>query len=272
MLNWISREFLMAVIISLAVVVVALSLSGPPYQNQREQRSEHSQTNNSHTNARNDPVSLQIECDPNCFAKNSEDHGDQPRFTRLINKTIDDPVALFTFFLGVATFFLVIVVLGQVKDARESSERQLRAYVFITAAKIHDFGIQSPIKAQIIIKNSGQTPAYNLVPWIGITIEYFPLTATLQRPGEGMKQSRASLGPGTERQLSVTAGRPLTPIEIDDIKAGTKAIYIHGEAIYCDTFKRERFIRFRLMYGGGAGIAPEGAMTHCEEGNETSED
>src|SRR3984957_321092 len=114
MLTWISREFLVAGIISLVVAVGALSLSGPPYHNYqppREQEGEHSQANNNQPTTPNDASALQIECDPNCSAKNADDHRDKSRLTRLIDKTIDDPVALLTFFLGVAMFFLVIVVL-----------------------------------------------------------------------------------------------------------------------------------------------------------------
>jgi hypothetical protein len=48
------------------------------------------------------------------------------------------------------------------------------------------------------------------------------------------------------------------------------AIYVFGEIKYKDIFKTERSTRFRMMYGGGGGAAPDGALTFCEEGNDAN--
>jgi hypothetical protein len=147
---------------------------------------------------------------------------------------------------------------------------QLRAYVVVSSAKIHNFGFVDPPKAQIVIKNSGQTPAFDAVSWAGVAIGEFPLNFKLESPGKDFKQSRSTLGPGIESGHWITAARALNQIEFEKINAGSAAIYVHGSIVYKDAFNIERFTHFRLMYGGGAGASPMGAMVFCEEGNDAN--
>jgi hypothetical protein len=169
-------------------------------------------------------------------------------------------VALLQFFALVGTLFVLM----------STARRQLRAYVLISSAQIHDFGIEHPPRVEVIIKNSGQTPAFDLLSWGGMIIEKFPLNIELALPPPDIKQSQTAQGPGDSSSHSITAGRPLTKIETDVVIAGGMAIYVFGEIKYKDIFKTERSTRFRMMYGGGGGAAPDGALTFCEEGNDAN--
>lgn len=119
-------------------------------ENRQPQRQENSQSdkNNTELRSKGAPVALQIECDPSCTAKEAEDHENANYIARLFYKTIYDPLALLTGALAIATFLLVLVVLGQLRDARETAKRQLRAYV-----GIEDFSFDCPdLKSKIVGK------------------------------------------------------------------------------------------------------------------------
>jgi hypothetical protein len=98
-----------------------VSQNDQPQQPPREQRSSSSDQQQKETNL---PPSVHIKCDPNCSNDDTEEHRNETRFTRFINKTVDDPVALATFTLGTITLLLVGVVTYQVRDARVSADRQ----------------------------------------------------------------------------------------------------------------------------------------------------
>jgi hypothetical protein len=111
-------------------VLVAVAISGLSYdiiqQNPQHQppREERSSAANSKQDKSEDPSFIQIKCDPNCASNKTDDNRNQPRFARLVDKTVDDPVGLYTLLLGTATLLLVGVVVYQVHDARSSADIQ----------------------------------------------------------------------------------------------------------------------------------------------------
>src|SRR5712671_1328997 len=62
-----------------------------------------------------------------------------------------------------------------VKTMERTAERQLRAYVHVSGAKIVDVGKPDVRTAQVSVRNCGQTPAYNMRFWVGIGVREFPL-------------------------------------------------------------------------------------------------
>src|SRR5262249_43283251 len=107
----------------------------PPRQNRREQSSGQQYKTDSGLHS----STIEIECNPNCTAKNRHDSGDYPgALKRSFLKFLDDPVAQFTFLLFVATLLLVCMVRRQVKDSRAVQ----RAHVFVLSPhadfQIHD--------------------------------------------------------------------------------------------------------------------------------------
>jgi hypothetical protein len=180
-------------------------------------------------------------------------------------------LAAFTRWLVIATLLLALFGFWQVMVSRDTARRQLRAYVLISSAKVHDFGIDLSPRVEIIIKNSGQTPAYDLLSWNGMVCEKFPLNIELVDPPQDMKRSSSILGGGDTTSHLTQAGRPLTKIHTDMIIAGKAAIYVFVAIKYKDIFKKiEWSTRYRMMYGGGGGATPDGALTFCEEGNDAT--
>jgi hypothetical protein len=251
--DWISREFLLAVIISLSVALATLLWTGPPYQGEQppgQQGGQHSETQESKPQSGHGPISLQVECNPNCSAKKTNEQGDQSRFSRFIDKSIDDPVAAFTLFLALATLFLVAAVLMQVSDARISSERQLRAYVVVSFT-----GCEVPATAngvfvfQIRINNSGQTPAFDLKILARSAIITFPIPDdfdfTLPDRGDA---SKGMLGP-LQDTGSETASDPMTPDgwqAITRVESGRR-LCSYGTVTYRDGFGQRRYTNFCVI-------------------------
>jgi hypothetical protein len=58
--------------------------------------------------------------------------------------------------------------------ARSTAEKQLRAYVLVTNITISGVATDATPAAVIVIKNSGQTPAYGLVVSVAIGLIYYP--------------------------------------------------------------------------------------------------
>jgi hypothetical protein len=94
------------------------------------------------------------------------------------------------------------------KTMQDTAERQLRAYVFVESAQVINVvdGSGSP-EAHVVIKNYGQTPAYELVNVSGFAMDQYPSPPTLSLIindadfGIGSKTAMA-LGPGACLSLS----------------------------------------------------------------------
>jgi hypothetical protein len=103
----------------------------------------------------------------------------------IYNKTIDDPVTLFTAVLAVSTIALWLSTRRLAKDARISGERQLRAYILGNGGVIQltdknglTMGTsilsvpQNDVfaRVRVVIKNFGLTPAYNFTIWRSVNL------------------------------------------------------------------------------------------------------
>src|SRR5258706_6905725 len=80
-------------------------------------------------------------------------------------------IAAFTVILAFATAFLWGATRQLVKGADDTAKRQLRAYVFVDSVNVANVVEGSgPPESRVIIKNFGQTPAYQVtcVDWIAL--------------------------------------------------------------------------------------------------------
>jgi hypothetical protein len=120
------------------------------------------------------------------------------------------------------------------------------------------------------VKNSGETPAYDVISWMEITVippsnENTPRVPPLQH------LFPHSLGPGCLSTKALWFGRPLTPNEISLITVGQRAIFIHGRIEYRDAFKKRRFTNFRLFYSNRPFPPPQGVtLSYSLAGNDAS--
>jgi hypothetical protein len=104
--------------------------------------------------------SIQIECDPNCTAKQSEEHKSKEWvITRLVRKSLDDPLTAFTGTLAFATLvlaFYTAVVARATKRSADHIPTVERAYLFGTPTPTILNGMTV---TRLRLANIGQTPA-----------------------------------------------------------------------------------------------------------------
>jgi hypothetical protein len=131
---------------------------------------------------------------------------------------------------------------------------------------------QSGPLAVITIKNTGQTPAYDVLHWGRISIQEYPLKSELPTMPALNKQFRSVLGPSIVAEKTVRLPNALTEAQIKGLRDSTMAIYCHGEIHYRDAFKKVRLTRYRCMYCAitGIEIGTSTDLTLCEDGNEAT--
>ncbi|MGX7874000.1 hypothetical protein ACVDG5_015690 [Mesorhizobium sp. ORM6] len=181
-------------------------------------------------------------------------------------------IACFTAILGFSTIFLWRATRDLVNDAKHNSERQLRAYIFPHELNVTDVELGKRPAANMVAKNTGLTPATEVIAWAGVWVGNFPLAAELVRvtPEFMRTASRRSVGPGASFTIIHAWNEALTAQHIQMLQNGTAAIFIWGEITYVDVFGQKRTTGFRSYYGGDTGLRPGGATTTSQEGNESN--
>jgi hypothetical protein len=159
-----------------------------------------------------------------------------------------DPVARSTKWLVIVTVLLCIttgasVVALVITDhtLKDTAKRQLRAYVLFDSGSIQKIGDHFAVS--VVIKNSGQTPAYNVTHWWSVAVLDYPLT---EPPIYSDPNPDQSADIGAALQTPLGDARPLTVSseEMQDIKDRKKAIYVIASIKYKDTFQRDQAARF----------------------------
>lgn len=223
-------------------------------------------------------------------ADESPDGNPQPRTTQDVavkeqhDWGITEKIAIYALVIGLFQFgALVATIVVMIRTAR----RQLRAYVAVERGIIANVADPPTPKGekietvarilhpdagptiQITIKNSGQTPAYDLVHWATARLDKFPLETELASMPDPRSKYRNVVGPGIPEVKTIRLPKPLELPEKIGLREGSLAIYCWGEIVYRDAFGKRRYTRYRCMYGymcGIIGVATD--MVYCEEGNE----
>jgi hypothetical protein len=237
MLNWLSKEFLLAIIVSLVIAVLALSLWGKPYHDL--------------------PPTAQIQCDPNCSLKNADKIRNQSPLSRLIDKITDDPVVGLTGGILAANFLLVVVVLTQVGDARETTKRELRAYltVVVGGAVYQERAKNLKFEAKPVMLNTGRTPAHKVRYRAAAQILTHPLPAEFSFNVETPFVGSGILGLGGNFILNAIVPDFVDDTEVPSIKqaADGRFLFVWGEVSYEDVFGQPHWVKFcqRLFWVPG---------------------
>ena len=120
--------------------------------------------------------------------------------------------------------------------------------------------------AEIVIKNSGQTPAYRLSTATAVLVDDNPLQADLHGPS--LPDNHTVIPPSGSYALSVAMDKPLTADQLKAIQKGTQAIYAFGAIAYDDAFGECRVTRYRFFYtGSGADNGSKVGLAYLDEGN-----
>lgn len=146
-------------------------------------------------------------------------------------------LAIFTGWLWNATKKLV-------QGADDTARRQLRAYISMIGAEDVK-GEGGHFGFRVRFKNTGQTPAYDVIAGAWVSIAPFPRTDPL--PDVPItEKSRSTFGPGIDSGLFPSRSA-LMPSELAGIEDMTLAIYIHGRIEYRDAFDKPRTTHFTMI-------------------------
>jgi hypothetical protein len=178
---------------------------------------------------------------------------------------IEYGIFAFVFLTAIATAMAAWYTRRQWESAVDNGHRQLRAYVFPEQANLVWQGTAKPTAAEIVIKNSGQTPAYRLSTATAISVSDHPLQSDLHLPA--MPDNHTVIPPAGSTALSVAIAQPFTGDQLKAIQKGTQAIYVFGDVAYVDGFGECRMTRYRFYYtGAGAENAGKVNLTYLDEG------
>jgi hypothetical protein len=150
---------------------------------------------------------------------------------------------------------IALILLGiQIRHGKVTTQRQLRAYVVPEKGSIVNVAdvVPDPPEleqharvvnpnigplATIGIKNVGQSPSFDVRHTTTIYVRaYTNPPATLKKlPDEG-EPSTMILGPQIGASMDIWLYNPLTPLEVDNLKAGLAVIYVVGVIEYTDIF------------------------------------
>ena len=180
-------------------------------------------------------------------------------------------LAVATVLLVIATGFLWWSTKSLVKGAEETAERQLRAYVFVAESEIRNVGTNL-IQAAVTIRNTGQTPAYDVTMSTKARAFNVPGEVVFEPTPISPDSSRFVFGPGAigrrDIQLHTILGEPNAITALHD---GLGVLFVYGEILYNDAFNRRQRTRFRHMIGGSAGWPSDNKMIVCTEGNDADQ-
>jgi hypothetical protein len=154
----------------------------------------------------------------------------------------------------------------QFELARDSAERQDRAYVLVKSIRIRYEVNQSPI-ATVEVQNFGRTPA-NSVSHVG-RCKIVEIPASFGAfDFDWTGSSKTLLAPGTTLS-SFSECDKLTAEQFHGLGTGSWAIFVDGEIRYKDIFRKDRFMRYRRMIGWYAGVHGD-RMASTPDGDEAN--
>jgi len=135
--------------------------------------------------------------------------------------------------------------------ARDTERRQLQAYVSIHSGATGFPNIADPFAAIVIVKNSGQTPAYDfqLNEYFGGPLPY-PFTTSCPSHKTIDTKSVVTLSSQQEEPLTVKTDKPLGITGLSVLNGGdaSQRIYFCGTVTYNDIFGYSHWTRFNFSY------------------------
>lgn len=193
-------------------------------------------------------------------------------FWKWVDNWHDVLIAVFTFSLFVVTAGLVCFTkklwrsTGElVRGSEKTAEMQLRAYLLVKGCALRRTNDSEKLFINIEIRNFGQTPAYDVMTWVGTMASDLPLKTELPEPQKPFRQSKSIIAPGNH-EMSIVPVEPLTTNQWSYIDKEEGAIYVWGGISYRDAFNKNRKVSFRLMLTGEVGHG-NGKFCNCEDGN-----
>jgi len=182
--------------------------------------------------------------------------------------------ALWYGFFGVVCLLLLITLQLQEairhdeppsQKAGEAATIQARAYVSVNDAGLSDLIGDTPPTVFVSIKNTGQTPAYDLTWRAFFTLRDFPVSGEFLL--DRQKDAPKSILPPGQSLFYQWTFTDWKKEFASRISKGQAAIFAVGEISYKDAFGNVRSTKYRLIHGGDTMVAP-GKFGPAAEGNE----
>jgi hypothetical protein len=285
-MGWIGKEFLLAVCGSLLIALIAVSwprplIQGPPPQaTESTNRTTESQQKSDGFDYTRFRSYIQLSAGY-CTSERPNQQSEWRKKFICESKVTDVVLAGLTFLLVIVTGLLVSVGSRQERTTRQ----QTRAFVYLNGGAIYNVAsplaplaiykptgaeIVSPAEgpmAQLVIKNTGSTPAH----WGGIYVAEYPLKTPLPTEQNTQKPALSAIPPGGVNTKNVRIINPLTAEEIAGLRNGTFAIWVYGKITYRDAFRRKRTSEYRLFHNnisGAIGVSTE--LTWADAGNDAN--
>ena len=172
-----------------------------------------------------------------------------------------------------ATIIATALLLWTLFETRETSRRELRAYLFVDASNIF-IGIKPHNKGRVIsvvaVKNSGSTPAHRVAHWSFVKIADHTDEAEMSAPKSLEDAHQSTIPPGGVITADRITNTIPTRTEIAAIKKGLAVIYVYGSIEYVDVFGRSLRTDYRLNYTGLWPLPESALLRFCAEGNDAT--
>lgn len=182
-----------------------------------------------------------------------------------------------TFWEAIFTGLIAIYAIRQYRESQRSAERQLRAYIGVTNARVTIEAVPDianrktyRLRGVLTVRNSGQTPAYGLCGAgairCGTEFNKAWLRELTQHEQSGYIIPEGVFEFRTERDLSELSA------EGPDDQPGQWLIFWFGRLEYRDAFGTDRWVNFRYKLSGDIFRTFGGKpTTHpCENGNDAN--
>lgn len=211
---------------------------------------------------------------PSTATTASKDHGASTNWAEWVIASATVILVIVTGYLAAYTRKLWASTSDLVSDSKVMTKLQSRAYVNPEGAGIFEGGMIKPPRTDkllapgifVSLKNTGETPAFDVVSWMDIAVIEPINEHTLKFPTLE-KKNTSTFGKGIPFPKSLWYERSLSQHEVEDIQKGARRVYVYGRIEYLDVFKEEHFTKFRLHYSGPF-PPPEGAtLSHSDAGN-----
>jgi len=161
--------------------------------------------------------------------------------------------------------------------AADTARWQLRAYVTCTIVKFSNFAAGQKPTSSITIKNSGSTPAHDIVTKMSMMFGDYPQTREMaESEVAGTIDPVGIMGPGDAISANRQRNGPMSEDQFNAVIAGKRALYIVTEITYRDVFgKRCRSVRWHMVVarciaekGDHAHVCPYGHLFEYDIGEE----
>lgn len=170
-----------------------------------------------------------------------------------------------TLVLAVGSLFLWLSTRRLVRVAKDTAERQLRAYVHIEHTGWAPPTGRPGQSVLLTIKNYGTTPAYHVEMFVNIKVI---IESGRQFPDAARQRGTSIMAPGQIERVVEKISPDISAEVRKDIEEFRAALYVWGTILYRDAFSAARTTKFRFRSIGDDIVS--GDFETDEEGNEAN--